>query len=157
MQLGGDIEIAPEDNRCHAAGVLGTTFHPSELLRPYPVHFHRQLGWGFDILQVDNLPIFQLRPIAEVKVLRESVRLRATGVVDGLLSPDTGSTVKLQKMLSRFSAHLLNGEMDIQLQGLQLSEQRIVLVEVGPACLHHTDLVILEIRNGVLQEFFIKI
>ena len=80
-------------------------------------------GRGLDILQVDDLPVAQLGAETQVQVLGEGVGPPAAGILDGAPTPDTGRSVELEKMTAGLAPRLLDGEMNVQLQGLQSGEQ----------------------------------
>ena len=153
MQLGQRPQGARQHHRHQPPGVLGSTLHPAELLRLDAVHLHRQLGRGLDLLQEDDPPVAQLGAEAQVQVLGEGVGPPAAGILDGAPPPDTGRAVELEEMVPCPAARLLDGEMDVQLQGLQPGEQRVVVVQVGPAGLDHAHPLILEMGHGGAQEF----
>ena len=152
VQLGQRPQAARQHHRRQPPGVLGPALHPAELLRLDAVHLHRQLGRGLDLLQEDDPPVAQLGAEAQVQVLGEGVGPPAAGLVDGPPPPDAGRAVELEEVAARLAAGLLDGEMDVQLQGLQPGEQRVVVVQMGPAGLHHAHPLVLEIGHGGAQK-----
>src|SRR5207237_6051598 len=43
---------------------------------------------------------------------------------------------------------MFNHGMAVQQNGFHLGEQRIIAIQISPACLHHPDLFILEVRDA---------
>ena len=152
VELGAQIDITFQDYRRQATGVFRATFHPAELLGFDAVHLRRQFGRCLHILQIDDVPVVHLGPETEVQIFGQGVGLPAACILDGLFPPDSGCTVELQKMMAGLTAHLLDGEVNIELQGLKLGEQRKIVVEMGPTGLNHPDPFVLEIGDGVFEK-----
>ena len=88
----------------------------------------------------DEPPAAQLRAVAEIEILGERVVLPAAGVVDGRPAPDAGRAVEVEEAPAAVAAAVLEDEMAVEQDRLDLREQRVVLVDVPPARLHHPDL-----------------
>ena len=52
------------------------------LLRLEPIHVHRQLRRSDDIREINELPARELRPIAQIEVLAQSIILPAAALLD---------------------------------------------------------------------------
>ena len=116
------------------------------------VHLHRQFGRRHVVGQEDELPALQLGAVAEVEVLGERVVLPAAAVDDRLAPPDAGGAVEVEEAAAAVAAAVLEHEVPVEEDRLDLREQRVVLVEVAPARLHHRHLVVGEVVDGLLQE-----
>src|SRR5690606_18429264 len=119
---------------------LSTPFHPPELLRFQAIHFRRQLRRRTKLFEIDNFPAFQLGAITQVEVFRQGIRLPATGILDGLLSPHPGSTIKLEQAIAGLPPKLLYGKMNIQLHSLKAGEYAEIPVDMFPARLNNADI-----------------
>ncbi len=123
VQFGHQCEVACHNDRSQVAGIFGPTLHPAKLLGLDPAHLHRQLGRSLDVFQIDNLPVVQLGPKAEVKILGQGIGFPSSGVNYGLFTPNARRAVELEEMTACLTAHLLDGEMDVELESLQFGEQ----------------------------------
>ena len=129
---------------------------PARLLGFETVHVHREFGSTFDLREVEKPPAFELRAIREIGVFSECVVLPAAGIIDGFAAPDPGGPVEIEKSAPARTRTMLNDEMAVEKNGLNVSEQGVVAVEIGPARLHHADLTaalrIHEVGNGAEQK-----
>src|ERR1700722_13868068 len=80
--------------------------------------------------------------------------LPAAGIVDGAAAPHTCSSVEVEKDTAASPAGMLEHEMPIQQDGFNLSEKRVVAVDVRPASLHHADIGIGEVVNDAQYKIF---
>ena len=79
--------------------------------------------------------------------------LPAAGRVNRLAPPDAGRAVEIEEAPGAVPAAVLEDEMRVEQDRLNLREERVVLVDVAPARLHHPDLlVLLEVRQRPHQE-----
>ena len=76
---------------------LDQSFGPARLLRFERGHLDRQFCRTFDILQIDELPAFELRAIGKVGVFGERVVLPAAGFVDRCRRQTPAVPLKLKK------------------------------------------------------------
>ena len=60
--------------------------------------------------------------------------------------------LKLKKQPPRLRRAVLEHEVRVEQDRLDLRQQRIVLVHVAPSRLHHRDLRVREVVDGLLQE-----
>ncbi len=127
--------------------MLGRIFLPSldEALGPAGLlgfeggHLDGELGGALDVLEVFELPAFELRAIAEVGVFGEGVVLPAAGFVDGLATPHAGGAVEVEEDAGAGAAAVLEDEVAVEEDGFDLGEEAVVAIEVRPAGLDHAD------------------
>jgi hypothetical protein len=65
--------------------------------------------------------------------------LPAAGIVDGLAAPHASGTVEIEKCAAAGTRAVLDDKMTVEQNGFDIGEQRIVIVEISPARLHHAD------------------
>jgi hypothetical protein len=58
----------------------------------------------------------------------------------GLAAPDAGGAVEVEEAAAAVAAAVLEHEVRVEQDGLNLRQQRVVLVDVPPPRLHHADL-----------------
>ena len=133
---------------------LDQSLRPARLLRFECSHLDRKLGGTFHVLQIDELPSFELGAIGEIGVLGERVVLPAAGFVDGGAPPHAGGAVEVEEQPGACAAGVLEHEVAIEQNGFDFGQKGIVAVDVGPAGLHHADLGIGEVMNSAQQEIF---
>src|SRR5207245_8114329 len=100
----------------------------------------------------DELPAAELRAVAQIEILGERVVLPAAGSVDGRPAPHAGGAVEVEEAAAAVSAAVLEDEVPVQQNRLDLRQQRVVLIDVAPARLHHPDLRIAEVRDQLGDE-----
>ena len=106
-----------------------------------------------DVGQEHEPPAAQLRAVAEVEILGQRVVLPAAGVGDRFAPPDAGRAVEIEEAAGAVAAAVLEHEVRVEQDRLDLGEQRVVLVDVAPARLHHADLRVgREVRQRPRQE-----
>src|SRR5207248_1596048 len=88
MELDQERQAAAQNRAQVEPRVLGSAFHPAELLRAESVHVDRQLAVAWLMLEKLDAPALELRAIAEVEVLGDGVGAPAAGVLDGLPAPE---------------------------------------------------------------------
>ena len=141
------LQYSWEDFFCGLHQALG----PPRLLGFEAVHVHGELGSALDMREVEKLPAFELRAIRKVGVFGEGVVLPAAGIVDGFAAPHAGGAIEIEESAAAGTRAMLDDEMAIEKDGLHVGQQRVVAVEIRPACLHHPDFAaairIHEIRN----------
>src|SRR5688572_22708229 len=103
------------------------------------IHLHGHLGWRDQILQEDETPAAPLRPITEIQILGQRVVLPSARVVDGSAPPDSRGTVEIEEEARAITAPVLEDEVAVEQNRLDLREERVVLVDMTPARLHHRD------------------
>ena len=102
-------------------------------------HLNGQLCGALDVLEVHELPADHLRAVAEVGVFGEGVVLPAAGLADDAGAPHAGGAVEVEEDAGAAAASVLEDKVAVEQDGLDLGEEAVVAVEVGPARLHHAD------------------
>src|SRR6202521_1374104 len=129
---------------------------PACLLRFEAVHFHGQLGSALDLREVEKFPAFELRAIGKIGVFGEGVVFPASGIINGFAAPDAGGAVEIEESAAAGARTVLAAERAVEQNSLDIGEQGVVTVEIGPARLHHADFVaalwIHEIRNRAAEK-----
>ena len=133
---------------------LNQALGPARLLRLERGHLDGEFGGTLDVLQIDELPAFQLRAIGKVGVFGERVVLPAAGLVDGLTAPHSGGAVEVEEDVAARASRVLENEVAVEQDGFNFGEERVVAVDVRPARLHHADLRIGEVVDHLHQEIF---
>ena len=116
------------------------------------VHLDRHFGRSDDVRDEDEPPAAQLRAIAQIEILGQRVVLPAARVVDGRPAPDAGGAVEIEEAPAPVAAAMFEHEVTVEEDRLYLREQRVVLVDVPPACLHHADFGIGKMGHQPRQE-----
>ena len=150
--LHAERQIRPEDARQQLAAGLNRALRPAMLLRLERVHLHRHFGGRDDAGHEHEPPAAQLRAIAEVEILGQRVVLPAARIVDRDAAPDAGGAVEVEEAAAAVAAAVFEDEVTVEQNRLDLRQQRVVLVDVAPARLHHADLRIAEVRHQPHQE-----
>ena len=152
FHLGVQRSVALEHSRQNLLSCLNQALRPAGLLRLECSHFYGEFGGAFYVLQVDELPAFQLRAIGEVGVFGERVVLPASGLVDGGATPHAGRAIEVEEQSSARAAGVFEHEVTIEQDRLDLGQEGIMAVDVGPAGLHHADLGIGKVMDGAHQK-----
>src|SRR5262249_56571979 len=100
----------------------------------------------------DEWPAAQLGAVAQIEIFGPRVVLPAAGVVDRETAPDAGRPVEVEDAPAGVAAAVLEDEMTVEEDRLDLREQRVVLVDVPPACLDHADAGIAEVGHQLGEE-----
>ncbi len=117
------------------------------LLRLEGVHLDRHFRGRDDVGNEDELPAAQLRTVAEVQVLGQGVVLPTARIFDDPATPDAGGAVEVEEAAGAVAPAVLEHEVAVEQNRLDLREQRVILVDVSPARLHHADLRVGKIRH----------
>src|SRR5262249_20569034 len=80
------------------------------------------------------------------------VARRRAGIVNGGRPPDTCRSVEVEEASAAITSAVLEDEMPVEQDRLDLREQRIVLVDVPPARLHHPDARVAEVRHQLREK-----
>ena len=107
---------------------------------------------GVHVLEVGGFPAQPLGPVAEVQVLGQRGRAPTAGFLDRAPAPDAGCAREVGEVAARATGGLLDQEVEVDGQRLQEGERRVALVEVPPAGVGETDLLIFEGGHGAAQE-----
>ncbi len=78
--------------------------------------------------------------------------LPAAGIRDGRAAPDARRAVEVEKAAGAIAAAVLEDEVAVEQNRLDLRQQRVVLVDVAPARLHHADVRVDEVRHQLDEE-----
>ena len=78
LHLNSPRQVTPEDLRQQFHAGLNQTLGPPKLLTFECIHFNWKLRRTHHLRQIDKLPSFKLRAVAEICVFRESVVLPAS-------------------------------------------------------------------------------
>src|SRR5207244_9214865 len=97
-------------------------------------------------------PPAKLRAIAEIEVLGERIVLPPAGIVDRFAATHTGRAVEIEESAGPISAAMLEHEVTVEENRLNLRQERIVLIDVTPARLHHPDSSVAEVRHQTRQK-----
>ena len=81
-----------------------------------------------------------LRAVAQIEILGESIVLPAAAVLDAGAAPEAGGPVEIKEAAAAAARGLLEHEMPIQEHGLHAGEQGVGAVQVAPAGLDHANL-----------------
>ena len=139
FELGVPGGVALQDAGEDFFASLDEAFGPAGLLGFEGGHLDGELGGALDVLEVFELPAYELGAVAEVGVFGEGVVLPAAGGGDGLAAPHAGGAVEVEEDAGAAAAAVLEDEMAVEEDGFDLGEEAVVAVEVGPAGLDHAD------------------
>ena len=104
---------APDRRKQFFAG-LDRTLGPAMLLRLEAVHVHRELGWRNYVRKEDEFPARELRAVAEIKILSQSVVLPTARLLNAGGSPETGSPVEIKEPSAPAAGRLFKQEVPVQ-------------------------------------------
>jgi len=148
-----DLEglVAVLDAGQDLAARLHRPLGPAVLLGLEGVHLHRQFAGNLHLGQEEEALALQLGPVAQIQVLGEGVVLPAAGLADGRFTPDAGGAVEVEEAARAVAGGVLDDEVGFEEDGLDAGQKRVGPVEVAPAQLHHADLRIGELVDGLLE------
>src|SRR5258708_18172457 len=82
----------------------------------------------------------------------------SAGLVNGFAAPHGGSAVEIEESASAGTRAVLDDEVAVEKNRFHVGQQRVVAVEIRPACLRHADLAaaigIHEIRNSAAKKIW---
>ena len=122
------------------------------LLRLERVHLDRHFRRSDHVGQEHERPPAELRAVAEVEIFGERIVLPAACVGDGLAAPHAGRAVEVEEAPCAIAGAVLEHEVAVEQDRLNFREERVVLIDVPPARLHHADIRIGEMREQAVQE-----
>src|SRR5215207_4872497 len=93
------------------------------------IHIDGKLGRHDGLRQVNKLPAFHLRSVAEVEVFSQRVIVPAARIGYAGFAPNTGGAVEVKKSAAATSGGLLEEEVAIEEKGLHLREEGILAVQ----------------------------
>jgi len=115
-------------------------------------HLRGQFRGSAELREVDELPALDLCAVAEVEVLGEGILLPPAGIVDGGAAPHASRPVKVHEPPAAVSRGVFDDKVPVEEDRLTAGQDGGVAVQVVPADLHHSDLVIGEVRDDVLED-----
>ena len=139
--------VAVNDLRQHLLRCLDEPLGPARLLRLERRHFDGQFGGALNVGEVFEFPSRQLRAVAEVGIFGERVVLPSACVGDGLPPPHAGCAVEIEEDTAARARPMLEDKMPVEQDCLNLREEAVVAVEMGPPRLHHADFRIVEVMD----------
>ena len=140
LRLHAERLVRLQDARQELEAGLDRALRPAVLLCLERVHLDRHFRRGDEVRHEVELPAAQLRAVAEVEILRQSVVLPAARVDDGGAPPDPGGAVEIEEVPGPVPAAVLEDEVPVEQDRLDPGQQRVILVDVPPARLHHAHL-----------------
>ena len=154
FNLGVKRRIATKHPRQNLYPRLHQPLGPACLLRLERRHLHRQFRRAFHILQVDELPSLELRPIRKIRIFGQRVVLPAARFLNRSPPPHSRRAIEIEKQPGARASRMFQHEMTVEQDRLHLREKRIIAVDVCPPCLHHASLGIGEVMNRAQQKIF---
>src|SRR5262249_40523406 len=107
---------------------------------------------GDQIREKDEAPAAKLRAVAEIQILGQRVVLPSAGISNRGTAPDARGSVEIKESPRSISSSMLEDEMAVEENRLNLGQQRVVLIDMPPARLHHADFLVSKLRHDSLQE-----
>jgi hypothetical protein len=74
------------------------------------------------------------------------------GIANRLAAPHTRGAVEIEEVSSAVAGAVLEHEMAVEQNRLDLREQRVILVDMPPARLHHADLRVGEVWQQAMEK-----
>src|SRR5581483_2750586 len=102
---------------------LNQTLGPTCLLGFECGHLYRQFGRALHILQVDEFPALELRPIVKIGIFSQCVVLASAGFFYRSAPPHAGRTVEIEKDPAARAARMFEYEVAVEQNGLHLSQE----------------------------------
>src|SRR5215470_4708718 len=118
--------FAFEDARQDLLTGLDQPFGPARLLSFEGRHFYGQFGGALDVLQILELPPFELCAIGKISVFSKCVVLPAATFLNGLTPPHSGGAVEVKEDTAAEASAVLKDEVAVEQNGFDFSEERIV-------------------------------
>src|SRR5215471_4215531 len=152
LQLYPERLVGPQNFPKQLLRNLRESLGPARLLHLKTVGLHRQLGQALNGRHINKFPALQLSAIAEVGILGQGIVLPSAGIFDHRLAQNSRSAVKVEKQTATCAGYVLQNEMAIQEHGLDLCEHVVMAIQITPARLHHTDLLVGEEMHRALEK-----
>ena len=152
LELVGGRPAAAEHRGQQLEGGLEAAGRPARLLASICVDSDRELLGNRQTLDEDGSPAGELGPVAQVQVLGQGVGGPAPGLHDRGSPPDAGGPREVGQVTGAGPHRLLHPEVEIDHQGLESGENRVVPVQVFPARLHEADVGFPEPAHRLAQE-----
>ena len=152
LRLHAERQVRAQNPRQQLAARLHGSLRPAVLLRLERVHLDRHFGGGDQVGEEDELPAAKLGAVAEIQILGQRIVLPAAGIVDRHAAPGPRRAVEVEEAAAAIAPAVLEDEVAVEQDRLNLRQQRVVLVDVAPARLHHADARIGEMRHQAGQE-----
>ncbi len=94
--------------------------------------------------------------VTEIHVLGQGIVLPAPGIHDALLAPDSPGAVEGEEAAAPVAGGLLEFQVSVEKHGLHPGEQVVIPVQMPPARLDETDLIVREVMNGLLEDVGVR-
>ena len=140
FELDEQRQIRPPNLRQQVHARLDRTLRPAMLLRLEAVHIHGQLGRRHQVREENKPPALELRPVAQVQILRQRVMLPTAGIRDARPPPQPGRPVEIEEPPRPAPRRLLQQQMPIEEHRLHPRQHRIRAIQMPPARLDHPHL-----------------
>ena len=144
--------VRTQDPRQQLHAGLDRALRPAVLLRLEGVHFHRHFRRRDDVREEHEPPADELGAVAEVEILGQRVMLPSARRLDRFTPPHPRGAVEIEEAPGAVPAAVLEHEVRVEQDRLDLGQQRVILVDVTPARLHHPDVRRVEMRQRLQQE-----
>ena len=154
LDLGVQGSVTAHHSRQNLLSGLDKSFGPTRLLRFKCSHLHRQFRGTLHILQVNKFPSLKLGAVGEVGIFGQRVVLPAAGFLDGSAPPDARGAIEVEEEPGARATGMLQHKVAVQQNSFDLSQKRVMAVEMRPARLHHADARIGEVMDGPQQKIF---
>ena len=147
---------APPDARKKETRGLDGALGPTFLLDLYGAHLRRQLARNLYVIQKNEAPAGQLRPVAQIEVFGQRCRPPASRILHTRAPPHPGRAVEVEEQPGAEAGLVLDLEVSVQQKGLRACEPVVALVQVAPRRLHHAHPGIGERRNEPSQQIGLR-
>ncbi len=156
LQLDAARKRRRQDPGHHPLGRFERTPGPTVLLSSVGCHRDGQLSWGRALSQIERTPALELDAIAQVQIFGECGCAPTTGLLDRVPPPYPRGAIEIQEEATVIPRELFHREVTINSQGLEVSEERVLVVQVVPAGLDEAHLGIAEVGNRPQQEIGLR-
>ena len=109
------------------------------LLRLERVHLDRDFSRRDDVGEKYETPACELGSVAEIEIFGQRIVLPAAGGSDRLPPPDARRPVEIEEVPGAIAGAVFQHEVGVEQNRLNLRQERVVLVDMPPARLHHAD------------------
>lgn len=155
--LYAERNLGAKNARENLDGSLDGTLGPAELLCLECVDVVREFCRNDNVEYELHLPTGKLGTVGKVHVFGKSVAFPAATAIDGLLAPYTCGTVEVHEKLAPATSGLFNNKVAVDTDGLGEGQTGFGAVQVAPATLDETNLLIHDhVRNGLQEEVLLR-
>ncbi len=149
------MRTSPDARKKEARG-LDAALSPTFLLDLYGAHLRWELARNRHVIQKNEAPPGQLRPIAQVEVFGQCCRPPASRLLHTLAPPHPGRPVRVEEQSRTEASLLLDVEVSVQKESLGARQPVVALVQVAPRRLHHAHAGIGERRQEPSQKIGLR-